>query len=73
MLAHKGGFCMWSSVTTEYHTGNTSYKGGNGDVVRYFAEAYRKNNLNMGFYVGHFILQMKKKIQTLFLIQNWIK
>lgn len=50
MLAHSGGFCMWPSSTTEYHIGNTSYCGGNGDVVKEFGEACQKNGLNMGFY-----------------------
>lgn len=50
MLAHSGGFCMWPSSTTSYHIGNTAYKGGNGDVVKEFAEACQKNNMNMGFY-----------------------
>lgn len=50
MLAHSGGFCMWPSATTQYHIGNTSYKGGNGDVVKEFGEACRQNGLNMGFY-----------------------
>lgn len=50
MLAHSGGFCMWPSSTTEYHIGNTSYKNGKGDIVKEFAEACRKYQLNMGFY-----------------------
>lgn len=50
MLAHSGGFCMWPSSTTSYHIGNTPYKGGNGDVVKEFAAACRKNNLKAGFY-----------------------
>ncbi|PCI34705.1 MAG: hypothetical protein COB60_05800 [Flavobacteriaceae bacterium] len=29
MLSHSGGFCMWPSSNTEYHIGNTAYKGGN--------------------------------------------
>ncbi len=41
---------MWPSATTQYHIGNTSYKGGNGDVVKEFGEACRQNGLNMGFY-----------------------
>jgi len=50
MLAHSGGFCMWPSKTTAYHIGNTSYKGGGGDVVKEFAAACRLHNLNAGFY-----------------------
>lgn len=51
MLAHSGGFCMWPSSTTEYHIGNTPYKGGNGDVVTEFAESCRKNDIKAGFYL----------------------
>lgn len=50
MLAHSGGFCMWPSKTTDYHIGNTAYKGGDGDVVKEFAKACRKTGLKAGFY-----------------------
>ncbi|MEG1663755.1 MAG: alpha-L-fucosidase [Mucinivorans sp.] len=50
MLAHSGGFCMWPSTTTEYHIGNTPYKGGHGDVVKEFAKACRRDGLSAGFY-----------------------
>lgn len=50
MLAHSGGFCMWPTKTTDYHIGNTPYKGGNGDVVKEFAKACRKTGLKAGFY-----------------------
>ncbi len=50
MLAHSGGFCMWPSRTTEYHIGNTPYKGGNGDVVKEFAASCRRHGLKAGFY-----------------------
>jgi alpha-L-fucosidase len=50
MLAHSGGFCMWPSKTTDYHIGNTPYKGGGGDVVKEFAAACREHHLNAGFY-----------------------
>ena len=50
MLAHSGGFCMWPSATTQYHIGNTAYRGGGGDVVKEFAAACRRHGLNAGFY-----------------------
>lgn len=50
MLAHSGGFCMWPSRTTDYHIGNTAYRGGGGDVVKEFAAACRRHGLNAGFY-----------------------
>lgn len=50
MLAHSGGFCMWPSETTQYHIGNTAYRGGGGDVVKEFAAACRRHGLNAGFY-----------------------
>lgn len=50
MLAHSGGFCMWPSKTTDYHIGNTAYKGGNGDVVKEFAKACKSAGLKAGFY-----------------------
>lgn len=51
MLAHSGGFCMWPSTTTQYHIGNTAYRGGNGDVVKEFAKAVRETGLKAGFYL----------------------
>ena len=51
MLAHSGGFCMWPTETTDYHIGNTPYKGGKGDVVKEFAEACRKHGLKAGFFI----------------------
>ena len=48
MLAHSGGFCMWPSKTTAYHIGNAAYKGGNGDVVKEFAQACRNAGLKAG-------------------------
>lgn len=50
MLAHSGGFCMWPSTTTNYHIGNTPYKGGNADVVKEFANVCRTTGLKAGFY-----------------------
>ena len=49
--AHSGGFCLWPSKTTNYHIGNTSYRGGGGDVVKELAEACRRHGLKVGFHI----------------------
>ncbi len=51
MAVHSGGFCFWPSATTQYHIGNTPYKGGKGDVVKDFVQACRRSGLKLGFYL----------------------
>ena len=49
--AHSGGFCLWPSKTTNYHIGNTAYKGGGGDIVKELGEACRRHGLKVGFHI----------------------
>lgn len=44
---HHEGFCLWDSKTTEYDVAGTPYKK---DIVKQFAEAFRKKGLGVGLY-----------------------
>ena len=48
---HTGGFCWWSTETTDYGIRNTPYKGGKGDVLKELSESCRKYGLTLGIYV----------------------
>ena len=48
---HTGGFCWWQTNTTEYGIKNTSWRGGEGDVLKDLSESCRKYGLDLGIYV----------------------
>jgi len=48
---HTGGFCWWHTETTDYGIKDTSYKNGEGDVLKELTESCRKYGLNLGIYV----------------------
>jgi alpha-L-fucosidase len=48
---HTEGYALWDSETTKHDiTACKNYRGGKGDVVREFVEAFRKRGLKVGFY-----------------------
>lgn len=48
---HTGGWCLWDSkYTTHDITAMKNYKNGEGDIVREFVDACRKNGVRVGFY-----------------------
>ena len=50
-IKHTGGWCLWpSQFTTHGIQAFKNYKGGKGDIVREFVDAFRKNGLKVGFY-----------------------
>lgn len=49
---HHDGFCLWPSKYTEHSIKNSSYKNGEGDIVREFVDACRKNGLKIGLYLS---------------------
>ena len=48
---HTGGFCWWQTETTDYGIKNTTYKNGNGDVLKDLSESCEKYGLTLGIYV----------------------
>ena len=49
---HHDGFCLWPTRTTERSVRATSWRNGQGDVVRDLAEAARRRKMKFGVYLS---------------------
>jgi alpha-L-fucosidase len=49
---HHDGFCLWPSRTTQHSVASSSWRGGQGDLVREFVEACRAEGLRPGLYLS---------------------
>jgi alpha-L-fucosidase len=49
---HHDGFCLWPTRTTEHCIRKSSWRNGNGDVVRDISEAARRHGLKFGVYLS---------------------
>ncbi len=49
---HHDGFCLWPTKTTERSVRASSWRNGQGDIVRDLAEAARRRNIKFGVYVS---------------------
>jgi alpha-L-fucosidase len=49
---HHDGFCLWPTRTTERSVKSSSWRGGQGDVVRDISAAARRRNLRFGVYLS---------------------
>lgn len=47
---HHDGFCLWPTRTTRHSVASSPFRNGNGDVVREFVDACRRENLRVGLY-----------------------
>ena len=50
-VKHTGGWCLWDSAYTKHDIAQfKNFKGGKGDIVKEFVDAFRKRGLKVGFY-----------------------
>lgn len=47
---HHDGFCLWLTKSTDYNISKSSYKNGEGDIVKELSEACKTHGLKFGIY-----------------------
>lgn len=56
---HHDGFCNWPSKFTDYSVKNTSWRNGNGDLVKEVSDACREYGMKLGIYVSPWDIHSK--------------
>ena len=49
---HHDGFCLWPTATTRHGVASSPWRGGRGDLVREFVDAFRAEGLEVGLYLS---------------------
>lgn len=49
---HHDGYCLWPTKTTDYDISNSPWRDGEGDMVKEFEKATRKQGMQFGVYVS---------------------
>lgn len=49
---HHDGFCLWPTATTDHSIAASPWRGGRGDLVREFVDAFRAEGLEVGLYLS---------------------
>jgi alpha-L-fucosidase len=50
-VKHTGGWCLWDSQCTDHDIAQfKNFRGGKGDLVKEFTDAFRKRGMKVGFY-----------------------
>lgn len=49
---HHDGFCLWPTATTKHSVASSSWKNGQGDVVKELRKACKKYSMRFGVYLS---------------------